>query len=256
MGAAADRWADLLGAWAIPPEILAQAPASPYVYLPEMHDAPAQPTDSPSRALALAALEPGGSVLDVGCGGGAASLALVPPAGTVTGVDESPVMLARFRSGCAERGVEHREVLGWWPDVAEMAGPADVVVCHHVAYNVPKLGPFVEALTKHARRRVVMEITGRHPVTMQAPLWKRFWGIDRPDGPGAADAADVLREVGIDPVVAVAERPPPAWTDVTARVAFTRQRLCLPASRDPEIAEALTELPPGRREVWTFAWDV
>src|SRR5512146_2244172 len=89
MPTAADQWRDERAAGAIPPEILEQAPEPPWGLPPELFRADDQPPESPSRDRAREALPDGGSVLDVGCGGGAASLALVPPAASVTGVDTS-----------------------------------------------------------------------------------------------------------------------------------------------------------------------
>src|SRR3954465_14601387 len=76
---AADRWREELAGWEIPPEILAQAPESPWGFPPELFAAPPDPVDTPSRDRALEGLPPGGSVIDVGCGGGGGGLALGPP---------------------------------------------------------------------------------------------------------------------------------------------------------------------------------
>jgi SAM-dependent methyltransferase len=194
-------------------------------------------------------------VLDVGCGGGAAGLPLSPPAGCVLGFDQSDELLAAFAAAATERGVDHRLVRGRWPDDAGTAPTADVVVCHHVAYNVPDLGPFAAALSSHARRRVVMELTSEHPRAHLNWLWPRFWGIERPSGPTADDAVAVLVEAGIQPSVARAPRPP-RHAPVEEQVASVRRYLCLPAERDPEIAALLgdqPDAPPG--EVVTLWWD-
>src|SRR5437588_5199305 len=163
----ARRWREDLDSWAIPPEILAAAPETPWACptglfaraAEEALAARAARSDegqaSPSVRRALEALPEGGSVLDVGAGGGAASLPLCPPAAAVTAVDQSPDMLAAFAGLAEGQGIHHTEIQGLWPDVAGDVGPADVVVCHHVLYNVGDLVPFVVALTGHARRRVV-----------------------------------------------------------------------------------------------------
>ena len=76
---------------------------------------------------------------------------------------------------------------------------ADVAVCHHVIYNVPEPVPFVEALTAHARRRVVLELMPAHPVSNLNDLWMRFHGLRRPTRPTADDFVAVLAEMGIAP---------------------------------------------------------
>src|SRR6476620_7919684 len=132
---AAERWAAQLAAWAIPEEIMAQAPQSPWEFSAAFFRPPVEPTpDTPSRVRAREALPEGGSVLDVGCGGGAAGLALVPPADRVTGFDQSQELLDLFAARAAELGIEFMAVQGSWPDNAATVGPADVVVTHHVAY--------------------------------------------------------------------------------------------------------------------------
>ena len=51
------------------------------------------------------------------------------------------------------------------------------MTCHNVLYNVPDLAPFVVALTMHARRLVVAEVTGEHPLVSLNPLWLNFTGF-------------------------------------------------------------------------------
>src|SRR5947207_8593849 len=128
-GTAADAWAASLAAWSIPEEILAAAPESPWSFPPHLFAAPADAVDTPSRRRALEALPVAGRVLDVGCGGGAAALALVPPATHVTGVDSSPAMLKGFASASQNRGVDHPQVEGRWPDQAQGVDPAAVGLC-------------------------------------------------------------------------------------------------------------------------------
>lgn len=255
---AARRWADALAEWAIPEHILAQAPAPPWVHPPQLFRVdPAAPVeDTPSQRAARLALGDGGTVLDVGCGGGGSSLPLVPPATHLTGVDEQAAMLANFAEACEAKGVPHCEVLGRWPDVAAEVEPADVVVCHHVAYNVADIGPFLVALTEHARRRVVAELPERHPTSPFNPLWEQFWGLTRPTEPSADLFVEVVRELGYEPDVERALRPPrkPAAMDRAAYVAFVRQRLCLTPDRDAELDAALGDRPLTVSEIVTVAW--
>ena len=259
MPTAAEQWAAELAAWAIPPEILEAAPEPPWGFPPALFRVPdADPGAAPpSRRRALEALPDGGAVLDVGAGGGAASLPLCPPAGRLVAVDESAGMLASLAERVDGLGVAHEEVQGRWPDVASAVPAADVVVCHHVFYNVPDLVPFALALTDHARRRVVAELTDTPPLPPQRGLWQHFHGIDRPQGPTADDAVAVLREVGLDVAVERFLVPPRPRPDRPEWVAFVRRRLCLPAHREGELDALLPTddalLRP--REAVALWWD-
>ena len=113
----------------------------------------------PSFERAWAALDPPGSVLDVGSGAGAACLPLLPRATALTAADADAGMLDQLSQRAAAGGITARTVLGRWPDTAAVAGPADVVTCHHVLYNVADVAPFVTALTRGARRVVVAEMS-------------------------------------------------------------------------------------------------
>jgi hypothetical protein len=165
-------------------------------------------------------------------------------------MDPSARMLEEFRARAEALGVAVTAIEGTWPESAAEAPVADVVVCHHVAYNVPDLATFARGLTDHARYRVVMELTAGHPLSVLNDLWLRFHSLERPTSPTADDALSVLRELGLAPH---AERWfGPAVTSFARRedlVAWTRRRLCLPAARDSEIdaalAAQLTAQPDG-----------
>jgi SAM-dependent methyltransferase len=130
-------------------------------------------------------------VLDVGVGGGAASLPLVPRAARIVGVDTSEDVLAAFREAADAAGVEAAAVSGAWPDVAPDVELADVAVCNHVLYNVAELEPFARALdgTPASRRRrdrrdAPARVDGRPGTT--------FHGLKRPE----ADASDAPKRSG------------------------------------------------------------
>ncbi|MEU6641559.1 methyltransferase domain-containing protein [Saccharomonospora sp. NPDC046836] len=261
---ATQRWRDQLLAWQIPEPILASAEDSPWV-LPRhvfarRADVLLAEPEGASFPAAWAALDPPGSVLDVGAGAGAASLPLAVRSTHITAVDTDAALLAEFARRATALGVPFHEVLGTWPATAHDTPPADVVVCHHVVYNVPDIGPFLTALTAHARRLVVVELADRHPLTSLNPLWKRFHGLARPEGPTAADAVAVLAELGITPVVrhwrrersASAEHP-----DFDTLVDVTRRRLCLPRARAGEVAAALREAgADGSRDLGSSGADI
>jgi SAM-dependent methyltransferase len=263
-GDAAAHWTEQLAAWAIPEAIRAAAPRDPYHFDVDrfVRSAAAAeargPEDSPSLRRSLAAVPPEGSVLDVGCGAGAASLPLIPPAATVIGVDAQPDMLAVFAARAAARQAAVTTVTGRWPDVADDVPITDVVVCHHVVYNVADLVPFVTALSAHARRRVVLELSRRHPLAWLTPYWRALHDLDRPEGPTSDDALAVLEAVGIRAEVAHWDAPNRHQDeDPAARLAALRQRLCVGSERDPELAAALAAFPPPTvRPTTTLWWDV
>jgi SAM-dependent methyltransferase len=244
---AVQRWATELAAWAIDPAILAAAPESPYGFPPGLFGS----TRRAGRTVeALRAVRPA-SLLDVGCGGGAASIAV--GAAELLAVDSSPEMLERYRAAAGTTPV--RTWCGRWPDVAAEVPAADAVVAADVVYNVPDVAPFVTALTTRARRRVVVELGGVHPWTSMGGLWRHFHGQDRPDGPTAALFGEVLAELGIAAESATASRPDP-WQDAPADavLAFTRRRLCLPVSREPEVADAMRRFRDDRPRTSTTYW--
>ena len=260
------HWAEQLRAWAIPDEIVAQAEVPPWSHDPKTFavDDTLDAT-SPIFEMARELLPPGGgSVIDIGCGGGRSSIPLAPRATHITGVDENPAMLERFAAAADAAGVGHRQIQGRWPDVyveAELRGEplptADVVVCHHVLFNVPDIGPFVVALTAAARLGVVVVMPERHPLSAWNEGWLHFWNLKRPDGPTANDAAAVLRALGITPEVVVVPRPPLSRhaEDPKGLVESARRRLCLSSDRDDEIEAWLGDHPPSfMREVVVLRW--
>lgn len=253
------RWRAALESLAIPEDILAAAPESPYGFSVELFARvadEAMDAETPSVRSARAALPEGGAVLDVGCGAGAASLPLAPPAGRLIGVDESPGMLAEYARRAEALGVAVEVVAGRWSDVADAAPVADVVVCRNVVYNVADLGAFAARLTDHARARVVVELTAEHPLAWLVPYWWELHGLERPPGPTVDDAVAVLRACGLDVAI---ERWEATFAldllDDDARVAFLRRRLCLPVERDSEVRAAVERHGvPERREVATLWW--
>lgn len=252
------KWRNDLQAWAIPEQVLAQAPESPWIHPVENFTPKGDlHVDVPSRLRALEALPDGGSVLDIGCGGGRAAFGLVPPAGSVSGVDHQQGMLDVFSHEAAARGVVCSVHLGDWPAVAGTVPVCDVVTCHHVLYNVQDLRPFLEALTAHARRRVVTEIPLLHPLSSLSGAWRHFWGLERPLGPTADDALACARSLGIDArMETFADPPPPARAVTDDDVRHTRVRLCLTADRDDDVRTWLEANPRPARELAALWWDV
>lgn len=254
-----ERWAAALNAWRIPDRILRTALESPWSFPTELFQRRAETAigvaDTPSARRAWEALEPTGTVLDVGAGGGAASLALAGRIAHLTAVDSSAEALVGLQRRAARFAFPTRAVHGEWPRVADATKPHDVVVCHHVLYNVPDIEPFLAALDQRGRRRVVIELTQQHPVQDLNPLWLRFHGLRRPETPTAGDVEAILNEMGINAQI---EQWQPQADDnllsAAERLALVTRRLCLPPEREPDVAAALDELPDRPIPRVTLSW--
>jgi SAM-dependent methyltransferase len=264
-----DQWREDLASWAIPADILAAVPDSPWVLPGQVFarraDKLSVAPSGPSFERAWAALDPPGSVLDVGSGPGAACLPLLPRSTALTAVDAEEPMLAMLAERAIARGVRAQCVVGRWPQVASFVPAADVVTCHHVIYNVPDLEPFLLALTDHAARLVVVETAALHPLTSLNDLWLRFHDLRRPGRPSADDFLAILAAMGVRAGHQSWRRPGGAdYASFDELTDVTRRRLCLPVQRADEVAQALIEagvdpadprdLGSSGRDVMTIWW--
>jgi SAM-dependent methyltransferase len=264
-----DRWRDDLAAWAIPEHITAAVTESPWVMPRQVFarraDRLAQAPAGVSYQRTWMALDPPGSVLDVGAGAGAACIPLLPRTTVLTAVDTDPQMLALLAQRASALAGKVRLVPASWPAAAPDAAPADLVTCFNVVYNAPDILPFLAALTASAHRMVVIEMTAEHPLVSLNPLWLRFHGLRRPHGPAADDLLHILAAMGIQAGHERWQRPSGAdYTSFAELAKVTRRRLCLPPGRTSEVADALGELgvDPGtpvdlgtsRREMVTMWW--
>jgi SAM-dependent methyltransferase len=257
MSNAADQWKKDLASWAIPQEILDQAVEKPWIHPPALFEIPEVIGDSLSHRRAREAMPVGGTVLDIGCGGGVATFAITPPAAHVIGVDEQEEMLNLYRGNALKFGVTAETILGQWPAVANQTPVADVVTVHHVVFNVGEIAPFLKQLNSHARKRVVIEAPVVHPMSNMSDGWKHFWNIVRPTVPHAADLINVLEELGIQANIEYFESEILLDKKVEGANGFIRRRLCLPEERQGEIDAFLEANPrPDRRALAVIWWDI
>ncbi len=257
MSSAAQKWKSDLALWAIPQEILDQAAEKPWIHPPALFQIPDQINDSLSHQRAREAMPAGGSVLDIGCGGGVGAFAITPPASHVIGVDEQQEMLDLFTANAQKYSVTSETVLGQWPAVADQTPIADVVTVHHVAFNVGDIVPFLSALHTHARKRVVLEVPVIHPMSNMNEGWKHFWKVIRPTVPVAGDLVGVLEEMGIVATIEYFEGEILLDKKLPEGNSIIRRRLCLSQERQGELDSFLAAHPlPERRSLAVIWWDI
>lgn len=253
-----DAWRSALLQSAVPPAIVSNAPEpeptlEPARFRWRPDEDAAQPV-RPSRRVALEALPVGGSVLDIGVGGGASSLGLATKAGLIVGVDPLAEMLESFEESARTAGVATRSVLGAWPEVAGEVEPVDVAVCHHAVYRMAEIEDFIDAITARARHRGVLEMSARSPLAALNPLWRIVHGLDRPDWPVADQILDVLVAMGLDVESEDLVLPPRVQEVTPELVALARRRLYVGPDRDPEIEHYLREREPAEHRVVALWW--
>ena len=240
---AAVRWRELLEAWALPPDLLAAVPDSPYEWPAGLWRRGGMEAwvETPTNRAVSALLPPGGSLLDVGAGTGRASLRFATRGYAVTAVEPNPKRAAALREEAAATEAEVRLIEGAWPEAAAQAGRHDVALAAHVAYDVADLAPFLGALHGAARVGVVLETGERHPWSGLAAYYRALHGLDRPRGPTAGLLVEVVEEVlGVSPQVERWEgRSRLRFADLQELVDLYRRRLLVPAERAGEVADLL-----------------
>ena len=249
-------WRKKLESWAIPSEIIDQAPENPWIHPTVLFQVPQIIELTPSHSRALEALPDNGSILDIGCGGGIAAFAMGKKVGRVIGVDHQSEMLSMFSANAKARCLESSVHEGFWPAIEIDVESADVVTAHHVVYNVQDIVPFLEAMNSHARKRVVIEMPQHHPLSNLSGAWKHFWNLERPNKPIPKDLLNVLNEMGIAARLELWSGYTHSDLNLDQTVRFTRIRLCLPVSRENEVRDFLIANPQSeKRELATIWWD-
>ena len=154
------------------------------------------------RLAALAGLQPGESVLDVGCGTGTLAITAkrhVGPSGVVVGIDASPEMIARADRKGLKAGVDVRFQTAVVEALPFPDGSFDVVFSTLMLHHLPR--PVREQCAREMRR--VLKPGGRVlAVDFGAPASERkglFASFHRHGGLALRDIVQLLGEAGLRP---------------------------------------------------------
>jgi SAM-dependent methyltransferase len=156
----------------------------------------------PNLEVIASYIEPEDVIVDVGGGAGRYSLPLAFLCREVVDVDPSGAMGAGFVANAAQAGLTNvRFVKADWP----MAEPpiGTVALVDHVTYLTREIVPFIEALERAGRRRVIVTVNAPPPPARNRAIYELFAGEAEVIVPGHAEFVDVLWELGILPDVRV-----------------------------------------------------
>ena len=153
----------------------------------------------PNEFLKLMSLDPGYTVLDMGCGGGALAIPLAGKVKKITAVDFSPKMLAIVGNICREQNIKNIEtILGEWDsDWAALGiGKYDMAIASR-SLRVENGVPYIQKLINAARRQVFISAPeGSGPFDMKL---LEFAGREAPIKTDYLQFVDALKSMGIQP---------------------------------------------------------
>lgn len=179
----------------------------------------------PVLAKLLSKIAAQDTLLDVGGGTGRYALPLARKCRQVVVVEPSVAMLRGLEEESQRIGLANiSTVPGCWEDVE--VKPTEIVLCANVVYDVAGIAPFVEKLTAHAIRQVLVLAYNDAPANQLAPFWKPVYGDQWVDLPGALEFVRVLREMGIHPDVEnIGPIPPESVPNIQAALCLIRNLL-------------------------------
>jgi SAM-dependent methyltransferase len=265
---AREAWRRALDSWALPEQLLAGVDDSPFSWPAHLYERMiGLDPESPVVAMAAGLVGAGGSILDVGAGAGRLAIPLAGRGFRVTAVERDEGMARALGDAARRAGLDVTRIVGPWPQVAGNAGVHDLCLSGHVVFDVPAIGPFLEAMNLAARRVVIVEMTPRHPWSGLKRYYRALHGIDRPTRPTVDDFVQVVEEVvGVVPEVEWwTSSPAFRFADTQELLEFYRRRLLVPPARSLEAAALLEPdihrlddgwlvLGPPEREVAAVWW--
>jgi SAM-dependent methyltransferase len=211
----------------------------------------------------------GGTVLDVGAGGGRLAIPLAGLCDRVTAVEPSEAMREQLEATTTAWGVSNiKLVAGRWEEVE--VEPHDLVICAHVVYTVSDIEGFVKKLTAHARETVALVVFQRPAMAGYLPLWPKVHGEERISLPTLPEIEQLLPQMGIEyRKIPLQERISKPFKDHEQALneCLTRLFVAPGSEKSAKLSEALddclVEVDGGLRFEWAephrpsiVAWDV
>ena len=149
------------------------------------------------------------SWLDIGAGGGRFAVPLARRVARVVAVEPSPAMRAALQGTTAGAALANIEVHdARWPD-ATWRLDADVALAAHVIYDIRVIGPFIEAMERHARRLCVIVVAEQGRGGNVAPLFEAVHGEPQQTLPALREVVALLGALGRPCEVRLARRAGP-----------------------------------------------
>jgi hypothetical protein len=148
----------------------------------------------PACAYFAALLRPEDRLLDIGSGFGGTMLPVAGRVRSVIALDPSPGMIAKLKENIRLNGITNVDVLeplAWPPD--EPLEQHDVCLASAVVYEIAEIGPFLDAMERHAQRLCIALVaewgTGFIPYD---PLFTELHGEPYIRPPAFRDFIDLL----------------------------------------------------------------
>jgi hypothetical protein len=183
-------------------------------------------------AMIASYVEPEDVLVDVGGGAGRLGLPLALRCRELINVDPSDGMRGQFEALVREAGITNaRFVPAAWPLEDGITG--DVLLTAHVTYFVRDIAPFVAALQRAARRRVLIVVRSVPPPMAQAATFAAVYGEPQSPVPSYRELLPVLWELGILPelrLLPVPARAATGWPAATREdaIALALDRIGVP----------------------------
>lgn len=148
----------------------------------------------PALQALLGRVHPDDVVVDVGAGTGRHALRLAGHCARVVAVEPSEAMRRQLEANLREENATNVDVVPTpWPSAGPL--PCDLIYSSHVVYGIADVLPFLDAMTRSARRECLLLLGERAPADVTNDLWRAVHGREHPARPAAPDAFEVLRAI-------------------------------------------------------------